>query len=78
MASISSILEYMINAIFVHYDDNNENIRDAVNESLKFAAKVDPNQVLKGGKMNIQKMKHKNQCEELMEFCEELIEERKL
>ena len=24
MASISSILEYMINAIFVHYDDNSE------------------------------------------------------
>ena len=63
IASISSILEYMINAIFVHYDDNNEEIRDAVNVSLRYGAKVDPGQVLKGGKMNIKKMKHKNQCE---------------
>ena len=53
----------MIGAIFVHYDDNNEEIRDAINVSLRFAAKIDPVQVLKAGQLNLKKMKHKNQCQ---------------
>ena len=49
----------MINAIFIHYDDNNEEIRDAINISLRYAARVDPNHVLKSAKNNLGKMKHK-------------------
>lgn len=37
----------MIGAIFVHFDDNSEEIQDAIFVSLKFAAKVNPNLVLK-------------------------------
>ena len=40
--AVSSTLEYMINAIFVHYDDSNPEIRDSINISLRFAAVVDP------------------------------------
>jgi hypothetical protein len=60
--SISSIMEYMVNAIFIHYDDNSEEIRDAINVSLRFAAVVAPNQVLKNAKESLGKMKHKSQC----------------
>ena len=52
----------MLGAIFVHYDDNNEEIRDAINISSRYGAKVDPEQVLKLGKVNLKKMKHKSQC----------------
>lgn len=38
-------------------------IRDAINTTLRFAAQVDPNQVLKSAKVNKGKMKHQNQCE---------------
>jgi hypothetical protein len=58
-ASVSSIMEYMVGAIFVHYDDSNEEIRDAINVSLRFAAVVSPDQVLKNAKLSIAKMKHK-------------------
>ena len=72
-ASVSSILEYMINAIFVHYDDSNSEIRDAINLSLRYAARVDPSQVLKQAQANLGRMKHKEQCDELIEFCKEQI-----
>ncbi len=52
----------MINAIFIHYDDNNIEIRDAINVTLRYAARIDPNQVLKSAKINLGKMKHKDQC----------------
>jgi hypothetical protein len=56
----------MISAIFVHYDDSNEEIRDAINGSLRFAAVVSPDQVLKNARISISKMKHKEQCGELI------------
>lgn len=40
----------MTNAIFIHLDDNSEEIQDAVYVSLKFAANIDPNQVIKVAK----------------------------
>lgn len=40
----------MIGAIFVHFDDNSEEIQDCIFNSLRFAAKVDPNMVLKTAK----------------------------
>lgn len=58
-ASVSSMLEYMVNAIFIHLDDNNSEIRDAIGVSLRYAARVDPKQVLKSAQANITRMKHK-------------------
>ena len=68
-ASVSSILDYMIAAIFVHFDDTNPEIRDAINVSLRYAANVDPSQVLKHAKPTLERMKHREQCSELIEFC---------
>jgi hypothetical protein len=65
-ASVSSIMEYMVSAIFVHFDDSNEEIRDVINVSLRFAAVVAPDQVLKNAKVSLDKMKHKEQCVELI------------
>ena len=53
------MLEYMVNAIFIHLDDNNSEIRDAIGVSLRYAARVDPKQVLKSAQANITRMKHK-------------------
>lgn len=52
----------MINAILIHFDDNNEQIRDVINVSLRHAARVDPAQVLKSAKANLSKMRYKTQC----------------
>jgi hypothetical protein len=52
----------MITAIFIHFDDNNESIRDSINTNLRHAARIDPTQVLKNAKANLSKMKHKTQC----------------
>jgi len=42
-----STLEYVINAIFVHFDDSNEDIRSSIFVNLRYAALIDPKMVLK-------------------------------
>lgn len=49
----------MIGAIFVHFDDNSEEIQDAVLISLRHAALVDAKLVLKNAEINVKKMKNK-------------------
>ena len=58
----------MINAIFVHFDDSSEDIQSAIHLNLKQAAIVDPKLVLKQAKVNLQRMKHKDNCRELVEY----------
>ena len=70
-----STFDYVINAIFVHFDDNNEEIRSAIYTNLKIAANVDPKLVLKHAQNNMNRMKHKENCRELIEYCQEKIEE---
>ena len=53
-----STFDYMINAIFVHFDDSSEDIQSAIYSNLKHAAVVDPKLVLKQARINIQRMKH--------------------
>jgi hypothetical protein len=64
----------VINAIFIHFDDNNEEIRSAIYLSLRHAALVDPRLVLKHAKNNLQRMKHKENCNDLIGYCQERIE----
>lgn len=56
----------MINAIFIHFDDNSEDIQDCIYLSLRFAANIDPEQVLKAAESNLKKMKHKEKCQALI------------
>jgi len=53
-----STLDYMINAIFVHFDDSSEDVQSAIYTSLKHAAVVDPKLVLKHAQINVKRMKH--------------------
>lgn len=53
----------MVGAIFVHFDDNSEEIQDSIFISLRFAANIDPEQVLKTAKSNVKKMKHTQKCQ---------------
>ncbi len=69
-----STFDYVIGAIFVHFDDNSEDIQSAIFVNLKQAAIVDPKLVLKHAKTNVQRMKHKSNCNELIEYCSERIE----
>jgi hypothetical protein len=64
-----STFEYVINAIFVHFDDNSEDIQSAIYTNLKHASIVDPKIVLKHAKSYISRMKHKNNCKDLIEYC---------
>ncbi len=68
-----STFEYMVGAIFIHFDDNSEEIQDSIYLSLRFAANIDPEQVLKAGEQNLKKMKHREKCQQLIEFCREVI-----
>jgi hypothetical protein len=70
-----STFDYVINAIFVHFDDNNEDVRSAIYANLRHAALVDPRLVLKHSQTNFGRMKHKENCMELIEYCQERIEE---
>lgn len=70
-----STLDYVISALFIHFDDNSEDIRSAIYSSLKHAALVAPKVVLRHSENNLGRMKHKEQCRELREYCEERLEE---
>ena len=49
----------MVGAIFIHFDVNSEDIQGAIYVSLRFAANIDPEQVLKVAQSNLKKMKHR-------------------
>ena len=70
-----STLDYMIGAILVHFDDSSEDIQDAVFGSLKQAAAVDTKLVLKHARESHKRMRHKERCAELIEHCQELLED---
>lgn len=77
MALSESTFEYVVKAIFVHLDDQNEEIQLVIFNVLKFAAKLRPEIVLEEGKKNIKKQKYPRKCQELINFSEEKIEENK-
>lgn len=74
----SSIPKYMITSIFVHFDDNKKDIRDAINITLRYAARTYPEQVLENAEINLKRMKNPEHCEELVVYCKEVIEEKKI
>ena len=54
-----STFDYVINAIFVHFDDSSEEIQSAIYTNLRQAAIVDPKLVLKQAQVNLKRMKFK-------------------
>lgn len=63
--------------IFVHLDDQNEDIQNAIYKILRFAAKLRPNIVLAEATNNLKKQKYPRKCQEIIRFAQELVEENK-
>jgi hypothetical protein len=72
-----SILEYIVKGIFVHLDDQNEDIQMSMYNVLRFLAKLKPKLVLEEAKVCLQKLKYPRKCQELINFSQEKIEENK-
>lgn len=72
---IPTIFEYLLNGIFVHFDSECDDLREKLLISLKHASKVNPAKVLEMAKNNLKKMRHTSICEELISYCEEIIDE---
>jgi hypothetical protein len=68
-------MEYVINALFVHFDDTAEDVRSSIFSNLRMAAVVDPRLVGKQAHQHLNRMMHKDLCRELIEYCEERIQE---
>jgi hypothetical protein len=55
-------LDYVVGAIFIHFDDSNEDIRSAIHLALKHAALTDAKMVAKHCQQNLPRMKHSSGC----------------
>jgi len=69
-----SIFEYLIKAIIVHLDDQNEQIQLAIFSLLKIASEMDPKLVLDEGRKSVAKQKYPRKCQELIRYIEESME----
>jgi hypothetical protein len=56
----NSTIEYMIKAILIHLDDQNEEVQRAIFETLRVAAIVDPCQLIKEVKTFFSKLRLNN------------------
>lgn len=63
--------------IFVHLDDQNEDIQMAIYKILRFAGNLKPNIVLNEAQNNLKKQKYPRKCQEIIRFAEELLAEQK-
>eukprot|EP01016_Furgasonia_blochmanni_P049039 TRINITY_DN7397_c0_g1_i3.p1 TRINITY_DN7397_c0_g1~~TRINITY_DN7397_c0_g1_i3.p1 ORF type:complete len:407 (+),score=50.17 TRINITY_DN7397_c0_g1_i3:676-1896(+) len=66
-----STYEYLIKSIFVHLDDQNEEVQMAVYHLLQSAATVDWKCVLEEAKQSVKKQKYPRKCQELIKLIEE-------
>jgi riboflavin synthase len=71
----STIFEYIISDVFIHFDEENDELRKKVLVTLKHATKVNPKYMLEKAKGQLKKMKHTSICEELIEYCEEALQD---
>ncbi|EGR33969.1 hypothetical protein IMG5_029090 [Ichthyophthirius multifiliis] len=72
----TTIFDYMIKAIFIHLDDQNEEMQMAAYNSLRFAAHFN-SQILKNeATQSIKKMKFPRKCQELINLADQLLSEQ--
>ena len=69
-----TIFEYVMQGVFIHFEDNNEDIHDAMMVTLKHASAFDAKKVLTHATSARQKMKNTAKCEYLIEYCQERLE----
>lgn len=75
MGFSESILEYIVKGVFVHLDDQNEDIQMSIYNVLRFMAKLKPKLVLDEAKDSLKKFKYPRKCQELINYSQERIEE---
>lgn len=63
--------------IFVHLDDQNEDIQMAIYKILRFAGNLNPIIVLNEAQNNLKKQKYPRKCQEIIRFVQELVDEKK-
>jgi hypothetical protein len=59
----------MVKHIFIHLDDNNQEISDAIYKVMIQAAEVDPSLVLREAQEAVGKQKHPRKCQEVIRFA---------
>lgn len=75
MSFSESILEYIVKGVFIHLDDQNEEIQMSVYHVLRFITKLKPKLVLDEAKESLKKLKYPRKCQELINYSQEKIEE---
>jgi hypothetical protein len=63
-----STYEYIVNTCFIHLDDSNENVRNAVFEFLREASKTNQSTFIKICNKNLMTFTHPDLCRKLIEY----------
>ena len=63
----NSLNEYILKALFIHYDDSNENLQSSVHGALRSFAIKKKNMVLDQARLNITKLRYPENCESLIQ-----------
>ena len=57
-----SMMDYILKTLFIHYDDQNQEMQMAVDRVLNFVSKIDPEMLLNQAKAVVDKMKYPRKC----------------
>jgi hypothetical protein len=67
----NSLLEYTIKGIFIHLDDNNDDVRQAVTKVLKKSCRINPETFLEVAIDSQARFTHSILCKNLVDYCKE-------
>jgi hypothetical protein len=67
----SSLYEYVVRNVFIHLDDQNQEIQRAIMEVLKLASRVQTEKFIEIAEDQQQKFAHPALCKALIEFARE-------
>lgn len=56
------MMDYILKTLFIHYDDQNQEMQMAVDRVLNFVSKIDPEMLLNQAKAVVDKMKYPRKC----------------
>lgn len=75
MKESPAIFEYMTKAIFIHLDDQNEDVQMGAYSTLKFACRFNPWKVKEEAEQALKKMKYPRKCQEILNEAEENLKQ---
>ena len=68
-----SQFKFIIETLFVHFDDSKEEIRIAVKEVLKYASQVYSKKFLEIAEDNLKRFTHQSICKEVIEYASQFV-----